>query len=49
VVPVGKRTYALKGSKCLKMLGHGDKRQVTVLPATSAGEDTLPVQVRWHR
>jgi hypothetical protein len=46
IVPVGKRTYAVRGSKTVKMLGHGDKRQVTLLPSTSAGGDTLPVQVR---
>jgi hypothetical protein len=45
IAPVGKRTYTVCGSKTVKMLGHGDKRQVTLLPSTCGG-DTLPVQVR---
>jgi hypothetical protein len=35
MVPVGKRSYRIKGSKTVALFGHDEQRQLTVLPASA--------------
>src|SRR3569833_1378317 len=43
LVPVGKRTWAAKGQKAIKLLGADDKRQLTVCVASAADGTMLPL------
>ncbi|KAL1936970.1 hypothetical protein VTO73DRAFT_2825 [Trametes versicolor] len=45
--PTGKYTYELKGSKDVSIVGHEEKRQTTVVVASSMSGNMLPFQSVW--
>lgn len=45
LVPSSDYTRAAKGAKDVSTHGHGDKRQITVVPSTAANGESLPMQV----
>lgn len=45
LVPSSDYTRAAKGAKDVSTHGHGDKRQITVVPSTAATGMSLPMQV----
>ena len=44
-VPVSQWTMEKKGSKCVEVIGLGDKRQITAVFAGTLAGDFLPVQL----
>jgi hypothetical protein len=45
LVPSSDYTRAPKGAKDVSTHGHGDKRQITIVPSTAATGESLPLQV----
>lgn len=45
LVPSSDYTRAPKGAKDVSTHGHGDKRQITIVPSTAANGESLPLQV----
>ncbi|KAG9118568.1 hypothetical protein FRC07_006863 [Ceratobasidium sp. 392] len=45
--PVGNKTWELRGSKQVKSICHDEKRQYTLVVASSCGGDILPFQSVW--
>ncbi|KAI0692029.1 hypothetical protein C8T65DRAFT_586915 [Cerioporus squamosus] len=45
--PTGKYTYELKGAKDVSIVGHDEKRQTTVVIASSMSRNMLPFQSVW--
>ncbi|TFK78242.1 hypothetical protein K466DRAFT_441015, partial [Polyporus arcularius HHB13444] len=45
--PTGKYTYELKGAKDVSIVGHDEKRQTTVVVASSMSGNMLPFQSVW--
>ena len=45
LVPSSNKTFAPKGSKDVRVIGHDDKRQITACIASSADGDLLPLQL----
>jgi hypothetical protein len=44
MVPVGKKSYRIKGTKHVALFGQDEKRQLTILPASACDGKSLPLQ-----
>jgi hypothetical protein len=47
LLPVGNRTWAPQGARQVDVSGKGEKRQLTVMVATSCTGEILPMQCIW--